>query len=93
METYITTLFRQWRQITMYGAVDVEPDNNLVRMAIHGVKNVRRLGKSINLPATVHFWNHHKIVRLLLQVEAGAEIIKPTLVVWGVESANNIAAH
>jgi len=44
MQTYITTLFRQWRQITMYRAVDVEPDNNLVRMAIHGVKNVRRLG-------------------------------------------------
>ena len=93
MDSYITRLFRQWRQIPMYGAVDIEPDNNLVRMAIHCIKNVRRLGKGINLPATTHFGNHHKIVRLLLKVEAAAQIIEPTLVVRGVESADNIAAH
>ena len=69
-ERHVAADICERRQIAMHDAVDVEPDDHLVRMPVHRCQDVPGLGHGVGLPHLAGLLGQHEIMRLAEVIQA-----------------------
>lgn len=77
VQAYVAPDIGQRGQRTQHLAIDIEEDDNLVRVTAHRVQHVAGLGHGVGFPAAVLFRDFHEVMRFPEAVQVGFQPLGP----------------